>query len=116
VISSITAALFFLCSLLLVLWAADEEPFYGRPSVSDALLNVGFGSVLIVCWIIWAVAVLCFVVRGSISRFAALSLALPTICIFYLQIGVIGYINDLQVSYDMVNRPLFHSPTDVPAP
>jgi len=41
------AAVLFVVSLWLVAWSAGEKPFCGDPSVSDGLLNVGLGSVLV---------------------------------------------------------------------
>lgn len=92
------AVALFLSSLLLVSWSAGEEPFYGDPSVTDGLLNVGLGSILIFCWVGWAVALCVAVLVRRVRLLALLSLLVPLLSTFYLYFAVFGYLHD-RVAY-----------------
>ena len=105
---------------LLVIVGAGEEPFYGPIIFSQALIQVGLGSVLIFCWLQWMVVVVNW--RGHFSRNWPWPFLLvwAGVGLFYLSQCPVGYIEDIIAFQRMsaaapVVAPSIPSPTSQPA-
>jgi hypothetical protein len=115
----ITLILFIGASLLafwswpLVVWSANEEPFYGDTDIVDAFLSVGLGSILIFLWIVWSTCLVTGVIRRKISFLFLPALILPVLAVFFLRFVVFGYLQDRAAWEQM--QTLNHTPTPPPA-
>jgi hypothetical protein len=95
-----TAVALFFASFAVVANYAGEEP-YDEFRHADALINVGLGTALIACWLVWSAACVGLALRRVIARTWLACLLLPVLCIFYLQFCPLGYLEDM----DFVLRP-----------
>lgn len=87
-------ALLSFFSLVLVLYNAAEEPFYGIKSIGEAISQVGVTLCLALLWLQWS-ALVCYACRTRrISFWWLLSLAWAFVCIWVMWICASGYVGD----------------------
>ena len=78
-----------------VMGVAGPEPFFGYDR-GDAIQNIGVCSAIIGLWIVWILGVVCLVLFGVFRMRWLWGLLLATVCVFYLQMAVGGYLDDLE--------------------
>jgi hypothetical protein len=92
---AVSAATLSAASLVVVVLGAGQEPYFGIIRKADALVQVGFGSVLIALWAVWCVAT-AWLVRARLLHPMLLGVILwALVCAFYLGFGVNAYLDDI---------------------
>ena len=95
--------------------SGSQEPYFGPIHESEAIVQVGSGSVLIAGWLAWAVAIGWRAVRNRRCRLlAALILLWPAVNVSCLTHGVHGYLDDLIRFQADPDGPAVTSPTPAP--
>ena len=102
-------------SLLVVYQNANDEPYMSGVRKSDALIQVGLGSILFVGWLAWAAALVVLVARRRRTTALLAMLFLPSVAVFYLGHSVNGYLEDVIRSQAPAVAPPAPAPTN-PAP
>ena len=100
---SLVAALLTTASFVVVVYYAGPEP-YSDYQRHDAVLVVGVGTSLIIGWGCWSVAIVAFVVARCIRPYWLFACLWAVVCIYYLLMGVNGYLDDLE-QFMLFNSP-----------
>ena len=88
-------ALLFVGSFVVVMAYAGPEPFFEYRRL-DAILFIGGISAAIALWVAWSVTLIGAVLLRAFRPWALLGLPVAAVSIFYLQLGVRGYLDDLE--------------------
>jgi hypothetical protein len=82
-------------SLWVVLQGANDEPYmqYRR---SDASVQVGVGTALMVLWGCWTVAVVVLVAARKLGAWWLVFLLWAALCLFYARYSALGYLEDIE--------------------
>jgi hypothetical protein len=94
VLACLTAVL-SAASLVVVLQGANDEP-YMRYRRYDAIVQVGFGTALLVLWCCLSLAVVALVATRKLSRWWLTLLLWAAVCFFYLSACPVGYLEDIE--------------------
>src|SRR5689334_1489548 len=74
-------------SWVVVMKGAADEPYFGGIRKSDAIVQVGVGTALIVLWALWCAMAIAFILRRRLHPAASAILIWAAICVFYLGHG-----------------------------
>ena len=95
----ITAILLIIGSRALAVLYSGGKPFYGEPSVGDALVFVGVPTVMICVWFVWSLVLLLLILFRRIPWWMIIALSLPLVALTLLHTAMFGYISDLSEAY-----------------
>ena len=83
-----------LISFLVVSAGAQEEP-YGKFIPTQALVQVGLGSILIAFWLQWTAIVVVLLTLRRVRYAWSLGILWSAMCLFYLSNCPLGYVEDI---------------------
>lgn len=92
---AVTAGLVSIASLVVVIQSANDEPYvsYRR---SDAVVQVGVGTALMLLWACWAGALVVLVRARKLPAGWLALLLWAAICLFFLGFSSLGYHADME--------------------
>jgi len=112
---SVTFVILLALSGLVVVCGANESPYRHPVVFHQALVQVGLGSLLIVCWTLWSIVLLKRASQNRISRYVVALSAIPAIASFYLFVSVTGYIEEASTGGLVPAPQQTNQPPTVPA-
>ena len=91
----VIALVLSIASIHVVFQGAADEPYMGYRR-SDAVVQVGIGTALMLLWGCFAIAVLLLTTTRKVSRWWLVVLPWAAICLFYLSYAPLGYLQDIE--------------------
>jgi ABC-type transport system involved in multi-copper enzyme maturation permease subunit len=110
------ALLLTIPSLVVGFLNANDEPYFGTIRKSDALVQVGLGSVLMTLWVAWTAALLLAVTRNRVHAAALALVVWSVFAVCFLGSCASGYLDDLIESQAGVGAAAGSSSTTQAAP
>lgn len=91
---TVTFAGLLALSGVVIVCGANESPYRHPVVFREVLVQVGLGSLLILCWTLWSIVLIKRASQNRISRYAVVLTVIPAIASFYLFVSIAGYIEE----------------------